>query len=95
LVKKLRAWLLLLALSIYTFPFHRLSAKNVLDEQIQVVLPLRRVVRVAVNMPDVGNVVLLQVSMHALADADQAIPLPASEPQQLGGPLVLVDSTSR
>src|SRR5262245_44837074 len=60
--------------------FH--STKNALSEQPQVVLPFRRVVGIAVYMPDMRHLLISQVSMHALANADQAILLPAGDPQQ-------------
>jgi hypothetical protein len=37
---------------------------------------------VRVHIPDVRNVVLLQVTLHALTDADQVVFVAAGEPQQ-------------
>ena len=58
------------------------STKDPLCEEIEVVPPLGRVVRVAIDMPDVRNVLALEIGMHALADADQAVPLAAGDPEQ-------------
>src|ERR1700693_5069129 len=59
-----------------------LSAEKALGEEIQDVPPLRRVVRVAVHMPDVRDILLLQIGMHALADTEQAILVAAGDPEQ-------------
>src|SRR4051794_26238177 len=49
------------------------STEETLGEEIQVVLPLGRVVRVAVHVPDMRDALRFQVGVHALADADQAV----------------------
>ena len=52
-----------------------------LGEEIQVVLPLRWVVRITIDVPDVRDVLFLQVRVHGLTDADEAIFLAAAEPE--------------
>src|SRR5260370_27052147 len=47
--------------------------KNQLGEMIERLLPMVEVMSVFIHMPDVRNVLLLQVGVKALADADQAI----------------------
>ena len=54
-----------------------------LSKQVQVIAPLGRVVAVGVDMPDVRHVVLLEVGVNALADADQAVLVAAGQPQEL------------
>src|SRR5204863_9716989 len=49
------------------------SAKQLLHEVVQRVLPVLGVVGVAVDVPGVRDAVLLQVRVDALADADQAV----------------------
>src|SRR5688500_4672023 len=44
------------------------SAENTLGEMVEVVSPVCRVVRMAVDVPDMRDVPLLEVSVHALAD---------------------------
>ena len=46
------------------------SLEELLREQIQVVAPLGGVVTVGIDMPDVRHVVLFEIGVHALADAD-------------------------
>jgi len=41
------------------------------------------VVAVGVHVPDVRHAVFLEIRVHALTDADQALPVAAREPQQL------------
>src|SRR3954470_19548941 len=59
-----------------------LSAKDPLGEIIEVVPPLGRVVAVAVDVPDVRDTLLLEVGVHALADAEQAVLVAAGDPEQ-------------
>src|SRR6185437_1485910 len=59
------------------------SAENLLHEVVQVISPLRRIVGMGIDIPDVRHVVFFQISMHALADVDQAILVAAGDPQQL------------
>src|SRR5579872_1010360 len=47
--------------------------EQALEEVVEVVAPVRRVVGVAVHVPDVRNALLLQVGVDALADANQPI----------------------
>ena len=58
------------------------SPEDPLREVIKAVFPMRGVVPIAVYVPDVRNVVFLQVGMHTLADPDQTVPLAAGKPQQ-------------
>ena len=46
------------------------------------------IVAVIIDVPDVGHVLLLQISMDALANADEAVCVAAGDPQ---GPYGLVD----
>ena len=50
---------------------------------VEVVPPVGRVVRVAIYVPDVGNIPLFEVDVHALADVEQPIPVTAREIEQL------------
>jgi hypothetical protein len=50
---------------------------------VEAVLPVDRIVGVAVDVPDVGDTIFLKVGVHALADADQAVLPPAREKEQL------------
>ena len=58
------------------------STEDSLREQIQTVSPLRPVVRVAVHLPEVRDVVGLEPGMDALADADESVLVAAGEPEQ-------------
>jgi hypothetical protein len=49
------------------------SLENPLGKQIEVLAPLHAVVAVRVDVPDVRDLVLLEVRMHVLADADEAV----------------------
>lgn len=40
---------------------------------IEAVFPVRRIMAVSVDMPDVLYAVLLEIAMHALADVNQTI----------------------
>src|ERR1700722_2419676 len=60
-----------------------LSAEELLGEVVEVVPPLGRVVSVAVDVPDVRDVLLFQVGMHALADAEELVLVAAGDPQEL------------
>ena len=62
---------------------HSASTKEALDEIVQIIPPFRRVMRVAIDGPDVGNPLFFQIIVHTLADPDQAILIPARQPQQL------------
>src|SRR5262249_33445838 len=69
-----------------TFPppsMNRISTKNALSKEPQIVLPFRRVVRVAVHTPGLRHVLFLQVGIHAWTDADQADLLAVGDPEQL------------
>ena len=57
--------------------------EDVLAEQVQIVVPLGGVVGIPVHMPDMRHAILFEVFVDALADADQAVLVAASEPQQL------------
>lgn len=59
------------------------SAKDALEEVVEVVRPMGAIVPVAVYVPDVGNVLLLQVRVNPLADADEPVLVAAGEPEQL------------
>jgi hypothetical protein len=53
--------------------FSTLIAKHFLQEIVKVVSPRCRVVGVTVHIPNVVDLLLLQGSVHGLADADQAV----------------------
>ncbi len=53
------------------------SSEQLLCEVIEVVAPVGGVVAVAVHVPDVRHAVFLEIGMHALADPNQAILVPA------------------
>ena len=57
--------------------------ENTLSEQPQVVFPVGSVMAVAVHMPNVRHLLFFEISMHALANADQAVFVTAGQPQQL------------
>src|SRR4029434_6734336 len=54
-----------------------------LREVEESVLPMAKIVAIVVHVPDVGHVLLLQVSVDALADANEAVFVAAGNPQQL------------
>ena len=54
---------------------------------IEGILPVREVVGVVVNVPNVRNTVFLQIGVDSLADSNQAVLVPArnvEEPQLIG-----------
>jgi hypothetical protein len=59
------------------------SAEHPLEEVVEVVPPFRGVVRVVVHVPDVRDVLLLQVGVHALADAEESILVATGDPEEL------------
>ncbi len=59
------------------------SAEYSLEEMIEVVPPVRGIMPLAVYIPDVRNVLLLQIGVHSLADADEPVFVAAGEKQQL------------
>ena len=46
---------------------------NALREQPQVVSPMRGIVGVAIHVPDVGHLLLLEVGVNSLADANESV----------------------
>ena len=64
-----------------SFGNYRLVLKDALSEPVQTAAPVLRIVAVAIDMPDVIDLVLLQKLMHVLADADQTIFISARDPQ--------------
>src|SRR5579871_7025699 len=66
-----------------SIPHSPTLSENPLREVVQVVLPLRGVMRVSVYIPHMRHPLLLQVGMNALADAEQAVLAAARHPQQL------------
>src|SRR5207249_1591977 len=60
-----------------------LSAKQALKEVVKVIPPVRGVVGVAVHIPDVRHVLLLEIAMHSLADADQPVLVSTRKIKQL------------
>jgi hypothetical protein len=58
------------------------STEAALDKKVKVVLPFRGVMTIPVHMPHMGNPFLLEISVHPLADADQAILVTAPDPEQ-------------
>src|SRR6185436_11206374 len=59
------------------------SSKDALREVIEVASPRHRIVRLIIDVPDVRDVVLFQVPVYALADADQAILVATRQPEEL------------
>ena len=59
------------------------SAKNALREMVEVVGPGPAIMGLIIHVPDVRNLILLQVTFHSLADADQAVFVSACQPEQL------------
>ena len=49
---------------------------------IQVLAPVVPIVTKFIHVPDVGNVMFLEIAVHTLADTDQPILVPATEVQQ-------------
>src|SRR5689334_12075865 len=47
--------------------------ENQLREVVEALLPMAKVVRMVVNVPDVRDVLLLEVGVDSLADANEAI----------------------
>ena len=54
--------------------------ENMLGKEIQVVGPFGSVVTVGIHVPDVRHILLFQVIVDALADADQAVLITATQP---------------
>ena len=50
---------------------------------VQVVAHFRRIVAIAVHVPEVGHAHFFQVVVNTLADADQGVLVAASQPQKL------------
>jgi hypothetical protein len=53
-----------------------------LHEKVQIVLPFGGVMSIAVDMPDMGNPLFLEVSVQSLADTDKAVFVAARQPKQ-------------
>src|ERR1035438_8419903 len=64
-------------------PPPRRLLEDVLREKVQVGGPLRVVVGMPVDVPDVRHAILLEVIVHAAADADQSVLVAGREPDQL------------
>lgn len=62
---------------------HSLRAEESLREQVQVVLPNGPRVGAGVNVPNVGNAFILQVTMDSLANPDEAVFVSARDPENL------------
>src|SRR5580704_30797 len=58
----------------------RCLAEHALEEVVQIVSPLRRIVGMAIHIPHVRHVLFLEISVHPLANADEPILIPNREP---------------
>ncbi len=58
-------------------------AEGLLRELIQAATPVRRVVAIAIHMPDMRHISFLQVGVEALFDVDKAVLVAAGEDEQL------------
>lgn len=56
--------------------------ENPLRKMVEAVFPVGWVVRVAIHVPYVRDILFFEVSMHSLADADQPILVAARKPEQ-------------
>ena len=66
-----------------------LLVEDDLGEMVQVVPPMRGIMPVAIDIPNMGNTLILQEPVRPLADADEVVLVAAGKPQQLQGPLGL------
>src|SRR5687767_5114936 len=61
----------------------RRSSKNPLRKMVNIVRPSRTVVSVIVHVPDVRDVLLLQIGVNALGNIDEAILVATGNVEQL------------
>ena len=56
--------------------------ENALGEVVERLFPMLEIVAVIIHMPDMRHILLLQITMYTLADADEAIFVTGGDPEE-------------